>query len=312
MLGPDRYAQAASSEPRLKAPAECPSAAEVAAGVFELVGEDASLADVSVEIVRHEQLWTARVCMPDGQRELSGESCRAVADAVVVVLALALDAGPRGADVAMSPATAFPAADSREPVPDVGGDDITVQSPASVPFTTATNVTPLRRSTAQLAVRAGMLAEVGMLPGPSLGPRLMLAFVRGAWSVELGMAALLARHAELGVGGPTGNIHWFGGQAAVCRVLQGPFTTCFGAESGLLVGTGFGVDQPATAHGAWLAGTASALWRHPLSSLSPLAWEVGSSVAVAIRRPEFGFDDLGVLHRASAVSGRLLVGLGWQ
>jgi hypothetical protein len=165
-----------------------------------------------------------------------------------------------------------------------------------------------------LSLRAGVLAEVGMLPGPSIGPRLVLGIVQGPWSLELGVGALLPRRADLGTTETAaGNIHWLGGQGVICRVLAAPLTTCVGVESGQLVGTGSGVDEPLTASGWWLAGLAEALWRGPLSMTNmPLSWELGLSAALAMVRPQFGFDELGVVHRASGVSGRFLMGLGWH
>ena len=158
----------------------------------------------------------------------------------------------------------------------------------------------------------GMVAELGLLPGPSLGPQAALGLTVGAWSFELGGALLLPRRAELeGPTSPRSDIDWVAGQAAVCRSLGRHLSVCLGAELGRLGGTGSGVDEPDTARGWWLAGTAGAHLHGNVSSRARVSWQLGLDVATALERPDCGFDALGVLHRPSAVSGRLFLGLGW-
>jgi hypothetical protein len=154
----------------------------------------------------------------------------------------------------------------------------------------------------------GLMGEVGLLPGPSLGPRLRVTFELGPWSIDAGGAVLLARHAELR-SGESASIYWWGAQLAACRRARGRLRACFGGEVGRIVGTGSGVDEPVTASGTWLAVTAEASFRGTV--VEPLGWELGVGAASAFVRPEFGFDQLGVLHRASSVSGRLFGGIAW-
>jgi hypothetical protein len=157
-----------------------------------------------------------------------------------------------------------------------------------------------------------VLAEVGLLPGPSLGPQAALELHLGRWSVELDGALLLPRRAELaGAGSPRSDIGWLGGQLSLCHALARYVAACAGAESGRISGTGSGVDEPVTAYGWWLALAASARLHGRLSESAQLSWQLGLGAAAALARPELGFDQLGVLHRPSAVSGRLFVGLGW-
>lgn len=315
---------AAAAAPGLlwQAPSECPRAEEVTAAVAELLARPPRWDSVRVELSHTGSRWRARLVTPEGERRFEGESCQAVTDAVTVVLALASEAvaAPAAAPESVLAPTADAAAAANRSlgtppvVADSAADSVPSPAPAPRAATSASEAAPLESGEFTLSLQAGLLAEVGMLPGPSIGPRLGVGLVQRGWSLEVGVAALLPRHAELGgIESGAADIHWLGGQVVVCRVIQAPLTTCMGAESGQLIGTGSGVDAPLTASGWWLAGLASALLRGPLASGAlPVSWELGVSLALAAVRPQFGFDDLGVLHRASGLSGRFLLGLGWH
>jgi hypothetical protein len=237
--------------------------------------------------------WRAVLSLPEGQRQLEGESCAALVDAAAVIVALSLEQRRQISELTLAPAAAVAPAPSRL-------EDVSAESSSEG----GSPVRPLR-----VMLHVGLLGEVGLLPAPSLGPRLLVTFERGLWSVDVGGAFLLARHAELR-SGEAADIHWFGGQLAACRSVKGPLRACFGAEAGQIVGTGSGVDEPATNSGSWLAVTAEASFRGTVAD--SLGWELGLGAAAAVVRPEFGFDELGVLHRASSVSGRFFAGLGWR
>ena len=152
-----------------------------------------------------------------------------------------------------------------------------------------------------------------MLPGPSAGPRLGLELHRDPWSFELALAGLLPRHEALpGASTLQAELYWLGGQLSLCRRVVARLAACAGLEPGRISGTGSGVDEPGSAAGWWLAGTAGVRWSAPLLERGALSWQLGAGVAAALLRPEFGFDDIGVLHRPSAISGRVFLGLGWH
>lgn len=291
-------AEALTTELVVNAPSDCITSEGLLASVNALLDTPASLRGVSVQITRNAASWQARLRTPEGERSIEGESCQALGDAVAAVLALA--AAPAAADDA-------PAAVDDAPVDGAPGDAARqVGAEAGLP--------PVSEGGLVMSLRASVMAEVGMLPGPSLGPRLVLGLGQGRSSVELGASALLARSAaRRGARAPSGDIHWIGGHVAACRELRMPLSTCVGGELGQLVGTGAGVDEPLTARGTWLAGVVGAAWREPFRSPDdPLCWEIAIGAAFALVRPEFGFDGIGVLHRPSAVSGRLSIGLGWR
>src|SRR5262245_32053068 len=76
----------------LLAPVECPSQQAVVDGVASLVHEPRST-PLSAQ-VRVEQIagrWRATLLTGGGERAVDGETCRAVVDAVVTILAMTLD-----------------------------------------------------------------------------------------------------------------------------------------------------------------------------------------------------------------------------
>jgi len=165
-----------------------------------------------------------------------------------------------------------------------------------------------------VGLAAGVLAEVGVLPSPSLGARLAIGAGWRAWRLELAGVALLPRRAELESSADlSARIGWWAAQLAACRRVVGPFEGCLGSELGELRGEGSGVDAPRAARGTWFAEALSAIWsaRRPRQS-GPWSWQLGTSLALAVVRPEFGFDGLGVLHRPSPISGRLWLAIDWR
>jgi hypothetical protein len=287
-----------------QAPAQCPSHADVSAALSRLAAAGSRLEDVRIEIERTGERWQARLSARGAQRRLEGESCGAVVDALTVVLALAAERAEQDAAAANMPsaAPAEPIAAPPSPAPEALESATTPEAPR-----------PESKAAFHAGLRLGVLAELGMLPGPSLGPRIALELQRRRWSGELALAGLLPRHAELGgQGSPASDLHWLGGQLSLCRGPRLGFSFCLGAEAGRISGTGSGVDEPFDASGWWGAGSAGARYRGALSERQALFWLLELSAAAALFRPEFGFDDLGVLHRARPVSGRLFLGLGWH
>jgi hypothetical protein len=304
-LRPEPSAALEPFELSWSAPAECPSGADVSAALARLAAAGSRVEAARVEIVPVAGRWRATLSTRGAQRRLEGESCAAVVQALTVVLALAADQAELEAASAPQ-AAAPPEREPPEPSP---------APSASAPERSAADgprASPPEPAALGWGLRMGILAEVGLLPGPSLGPQAALGVSLRDWSLELGAAFLLPRHAELeGPASPRSDIDWLAGQLALHHALGRSLSVGLGAELGRLAGTGSGVDEPFDARGWWLAGSAGVRLHGALTEAAPLSWQLGLSVAGALERPVFGFDELGVLHRPSAVSGRLFLGLGW-
>lgn len=290
--------------PLPSAPEGCGDAPALDAAIRELAG-DFDPRGIRLEVVREETSWRGELTLPEGHRELEGESCAAVVEAAAVVVALSLEQAG-GAAAAVRPPEEQPSAAAP------GALTAGAEAPASgVEITAGGEELTARERERDLRLRlqAGLMGEVGLLPAPSFGPRLRVTFERGPYSVDAGAAVLLARRAQLRTG-ESAEIYWFAAQVAGCREIRGRLRACLGGEAGRIVGTGSGVDAPLTAHGTWLAVTGDVSFGGALAA--PFSWELGLGVAGAVILPEFGFDELGTLHRPSSVSGRLFASLGWQ
>lgn len=296
-FGASRASSAAEAPLSWTAPAACPDEARVREALALSAGDEHAGAGVSIVVEARGELWHAHVVMPSGERELTGETCEALAEAVVVIVSLANE---ERAPAVVTPESVPPSPAPRQPD----------RAPAAAPdVAPATN--RARWPARGLQLSAALLGEVGLLPGPSAGPRLALGVSDGRWALELAGGLLVPRRAELATAAVSADIRWLGAELLVCRSSRALLRWCGGGEIGELSGTGAGVDRPETAHGLWLAFVGMAALRAPLGTL-PLSWEAGVAAASALRRPEFGFDEIGVLHRAGQLSGRAWLGLGWN
>jgi len=287
----------------IHAPAECPGAHAVEQAVSAHVGRAVPLAGVSVTIAREAASWHARLQTPDGERELEAETCDAAIEAVALVLALAADAEARVPPTGPVPSAPSPPG-ARDALPGAASGHASTSD-------TAPGAPPPEVA---LGLTAGVLGEVGLLPAPSLGARLGLDATFRAWRLELAGMALLPRRGELGSSGDVAaDIGWCAAELTLCRHLAGELEACASAELGQLRGEGAGVDAPQAARGTWFAWAPSAVWSAPWATPpGRWSWRLGAGAALAVVRPEFGFDGVGVLHRPSPVSGRVWLALGWR
>jgi hypothetical protein len=296
----------------LSAPAECPSAEAIEQTVMDLV-HTVPPAPLSARatITKQGERYTVIVVTAAGERTFDGETCQGAADALSVILALAVDPNssttPPGAppDLAPAPQPAPPTA----PV-----------APAP-PVAPVVPVVPAREATAQPAPRAqtpltlgaSLLAFVdsGILPGVAGGAGGALRFISGVVSAELSAKYILPRsttfESEPDVGG---TFRWAGGGLDACLQVLEPLYSCFGFEVGGLIGQGEGVDTPFTRTEMMVALTGGAVARWQLVPGSALEGRLG--VAVPMDRPVYGVEGFGALHQPDAVSIRLGLGVAFE
>ena len=297
-----------------EAPSECPTGQSVTRAVEKLVTRPpAKPLEATSTVRRQGDRFVAEIRTPGGARRLDGESCRAVSEAVAMVLALAIDpdASPNARafaafdepNEAPSPETKPEAAveapaPAAPPKPDVAKapDDRISEKPEKPPE---------RRSGPHFFASLFGLAELGMLPAPTLGGSLGLGIELARFSAELGAMLLVPRAGTLaGDEDRGGDIGYTGGYAAGCFAPQSSrrFGVCGAFEVGQLSGTGFGVTNKDTGRALWLAPALFGTARLP--ALGPFHGEARLGAALALHRPEFGLDDLGEVHKPALFSLR--------
>lgn len=328
----------AASEPRsltlspvldlqLDAPSECSHTIEVVAAVDGLVHTvPAEPLEVRAKISSDSRGYALHAAFGAGMREVHGDSCEAVTQALIAITALAIDPSVR-LSVAAFPELSAP--DIGQPVegaPAPGQAERTVatdsgiflsQGPANrLRSDSAADSRPLASEKKERALVIGAsllgLGEWGALPEPSYGASGLLRASLGAWGGELGASWLRPRwvQVEQAAVRKGGTVSWFAGHANGCRALGGWAAACGGFELGGMSGEGQGVSNEQVGHALWLAAALSALGRLPLGREFSL--EARATAAFPLYRPEFSLEPYGALHRASWVSGRVSLGIGFR
>ncbi len=317
------------------APSGCPRAEEVEAAVARLAeGRPLDTAPASVKLVQlGAERWSAKLTWGTATRTLYGESCRSVTQAVVVILAMALEPESEAAAVeetspAVSQAEVPRDGVSRDGVPQGevserrASPDRALLDETSPDETSPDETSPRRGTSREGAARdtgfawgasLRTLGEYGILPGPAWGGSVTMRGGLGDRFGEMAVLGLLPREAVLPERpNQGGRFHWVGVRLAGCTELgsRAMLFACAGFELGQVTGRGFGVRNPRVGSGPWLAPGLQGLLKLPLGRRWHFEAMLGGFVALV--RPEFELDDQGVVHQSGPVSVRLELGLGWN
>jgi hypothetical protein len=302
------------------APSDCPSGPSVTRAVERLITKaPARTLEASSTLHRDGERWSAEIKTPRGERRLEGESCRAVSEAVAMVLALAIDPEATPNDAAFASFDEPERAES--PAPPAAPVRALPAAAANAPTKpaedrTAVSARPQRENqgvSPRFLAGAFGLVELGMLPQATFGATLGLGAAFERWSAELGPMVLVPRSGSLDSDESRGGeMGYIGGYAAGCFT---PFRSrrldlCGAFEAGRLAGTGFGVTHELTGEALWLAPELFGAGRLPLAG--PLQAEARIGAAIALHRPEFVLDDLGPVHRSALVSFRGELGFSFR
>jgi len=271
------------------APDECPSQQQVESEIARLVGGDLALVDGSdlradVTVVRG-PLWSATLTTQhggqSGERSIQAPSCQAAADAIALIIALAID------------------------------PDAVAVGPQSVA------ATPPVREDRQLWILAGVHAQgrSGTLPSPDVGVGLGLGLAGRRWWTELRWTYGLRQDQTASLpSGASGRFNVTLGSLTGCidlvgaRLALGP---CAVAEGGRASATGYGATAGFSSDVLWLAVGGGGFSSLALSEHVRALVEV--DVLAPLYRPDFVFEDIpGVIFKAPAVGGRALVEVSWQ
>jgi hypothetical protein len=289
-----------------EAPAECPDAASLRAGIERLLGKRLPTAEgrhvrAEGKIQKTEAgNWELQSVLAVGehieQETLIAKRCQALGDAMALKVALAID--PLAVVDAVQPGAE---ADAMKP---------------SLDSTTPVAVShPIRRTSAprpELRVGLRLVGGVGLGPLPSVTPgaglyaSLQLHSVR----VELGGEAYwggVARYAALPDVGA--DLQLFMGAARSCMTPgagRWTFPICGGIELGVMLARGFGTDTTTSSSRLWggvVVGPAL-----QLQMTRRLALWVEADASLTILRPEFHMRNLDTLYAPPVGGSRAAAG----
>jgi hypothetical protein len=232
-----------------------------------------------------------------GERHLldRSESCEALADAVSVTIALALD---RELEPSAPPTTARAERSAPAPAPSVTSRTDSA-TPKPVPSARAWDVRAL--------IEGGPTFGFGKPAAFALGQHLLVRFRRG-WLLGVGANAVLPTTTDAGAGGVrTSSVF---GSVRGCYLWGGSYSlgpcALFGA--GRLHGVGLDFSEPRSDDLTWTAVGAGLLAEGPLWGW--VVWGLSGTLWVPLRSLTFSVENAGVVWRSSPVSGAICLGVG--
>jgi hypothetical protein len=333
---------APSPEVQWTGPDECASVAFTDALDRLLAGSplDVSLR-VRAKVERSEDGWSIHTDFDAGpgrvgRRTFQASSCRTVAHAAALAIAIAVDPNvldrwvpPAAAEVAEAPIAESPALGASGPGPvEVRGTGsaLTAQAAsASPPPEPSPPLGPIEAvSPAPAADRGrdpasrwrGLLGawgsvDGGALPGPGLGLAVVTGVLhrrfRGEAVGQYRFATEKASTVDPLVGGSF--TQWAVGArgCGVSPVGTVELPLCLGFEGGRTIGRGLGLPAARTSAQPWLAGLVEAGLAWPVRPW--LALTARATLSVPVLRQTFSVTGLGVVHRVGAIQGRGALGV---
>jgi hypothetical protein len=303
----DSSAASAGTDIRWEAPAECPDANSVKLSIERLLGQSLDgLQDKNVRAhgeVRRNYVgnWELHCVLSVGDRveeeTLAAKKCQALADAMALKVALAID--PLAVAESVEPAASAvpPAAPATPPPAPIRIDSVRNQAP--------------RPARGQPGLR--LVGGVGLGPLPSMtgGAGAYASLQLPSFRVELGGQGYwggVARYAALPSIG--GHFQLFSGAARACFTPGSGYLTvpvCAGLEAGTVRGEGFGTASAETTSGLWAAAVLGPAFRIQVTRVFAIWLE--ADALLTILRPEFHVRNLDTLYTPPWGGSRASAGL---
>jgi hypothetical protein len=263
--------------------------------------------------------WRLRLAIRQGadrrERVLEAQTCGALAEATALIVALAISPESERVQEALA---SSPEQDGGIGVElDPPSEPRTPQerrTPApvmrrSLPPDRATHPAPSTGSPLRVRVASGI--DTGLLPAVAFGAAAGAVLALDGWRFELVGTYWFERRARRDDAPEKGaDIAAITGTLTTCALLlRAPIAAgpCAGVEGGGLFGSGFGVTEPESGVAPWLAATAGGVVAFPLLAEADLA--IRADLVAAPARARFVLDNVGPVHRPSAISARLGAGL---
>ncbi len=256
-----------------------------------------------------------------GERDFSGPTCLAVANAAALIVALTFDPEALARRTETVPPPPVPPVPPAPRAPPAAVLPEPAVPPAPPPPLPAPLLVPPPRAAIVASVvdharpgfAVGVLgaASAGALPGVGGGVGGRAGVLAGGFRAEVSATYWLPRTATL-AGRPTagGDFHLVAGDGSACyAVLRAPveLAPCAGLEVGKMTGTGFGVRSNGSGSALWIAPLAGAAAGLPIGQR--FAARLDLAVLVPALRPPFVLASAGTVYTAGAVAGRATIGL---
>ena len=289
-----------------RAPAGCPSAAEVRAEIDQLLGEpidESARADLAVRaaVERREQWFVTldtRSGGTDGHRTLEAATCQGLASATALIVALMIDP-----DAVAAQASKAKEAEPAPPPP---------PAPAAAPAVPAPGVpaSPPRPRTTFGIAGLGAAGHLGVLPVADVGLTAHLGIVRRSLRIELRGAygpREVRSDALSEAAGAHGKFRFWAATLAACWMVSrgwAEFGPCVDIEVGAVHGQGVRATETTSATTLWygMGGGAGLV----IEATPWLYFPMHADAIVPWRRPNYIFNNVDQpIFRAWPVGARL-------
>jgi hypothetical protein len=289
---------------RVDAPDTCAEAGSIGEQVDGLLGSPlAAVEDVDFELVitkTPDRRWRLRLETIDAAggnrrtRELAASSCRELADAAAVAIALTIKATQAEAPRPPSPPPVSEAS-PRAPGPPAPAAPAPREVPRSPP--------PARK-----ALGLSALLDSGAMPRAAFGLGLEASLDLRRLRLAASGALFPAQQTRLASG--SGGSFQLAVLAALACFAQEParvtLMACAGGEAGRLTGEGVGVATPRSQGALWLAARGDVGASVRLAGNLALVVQAGAAIP---RRPSFVLDGATTVHQPSSVTLRAAAGV---
>jgi hypothetical protein len=280
-----------------RAPPSCPPGPEIEREITRLVGSaprDKGMLKATVDVAgSDDRVWRARVRSEYGgeigERSLEGTTCRAVARAAALVVALTVDSHA-----------------GEEPLPPPRVPDLVLPPPPSP------SPPPPRPRTHRWYVLLGPRSEAGLLPRPGVGAGIGVGIRFPVGSLEVTAAAYAPENFTVAGTATGGRFTLISAGARLCPRIVGAaidLLACVTAEFDRLSAEGFGVTTPDTA--ATNLATFGVGPRVDFFPSRSLHLNIGVDANFTPGRANFVLQPLGKVRSIDPLGGSARIDLAW-
>ena len=274
------------------APEECSSQQQVQAEIARLLGGDIQLHEGDLDVkatVVHGPLWSGDLSTQHagqaGHRSIEAPSCKAVADAIALIVALLID------------------------------PDAVASQPTAPEVPSAPEIPTSNQRGPEFLVGVHAQGRIGTLPGADIGLGFGIGVAGARWRTDLRWSYGLRRDQVASLpSGASGRFNITSASVTECFNLgqtRWGFGPCAALEVGRVSVNGFGATAGFAKDALWLALGGGAFLSLAMGQHLHALIEV--DVVAPMYRPDYVFQDVpGVVFRAPGIGSRALTDISWH